>query len=543
MPSRTRLSVAALLAATLAAHGDEALRTDGTHATGRLTFSETSRFLFRTVDRDEPIVGLDRVSFAVKSSAAPSVTLWHQIHLSSGEIILAEVRRLDDTALHVRPAWTEGLAVPRAAVERVTHLPGWRPILFDSFDAGLGAWTKTGEPRTDGGRLLFDRAGQGIDAAIRSMAAGRVAVTFRSAVTTGRRVRLDLGLVRDDRPRPVHVELIGPGDRYAVTAADKPDLTGKLHRVTGPRRLSVEFDKDRLAMFVDEFVLWVRDAGPGELRSIKLASDGDGTETAAVDDVLVAAAVPVAEPRAWADLTADAVRSPDGDETFGTLSATGPAGVTLDVKGKKVSVAWTEAVEFTFRRGPVTEKPTAGEHVRVRVRTAEGQHDVLDGAVQAFDDNSLVLMHPVLGELTLPRDRVEELRFLFHGRRRPVDSTPHHLGARPAFGFAVPKPEGLRFTRSVSLDNPGAGFVVIDAANVSAKRTPVEVLINGERIGELNRLAGRAEPAVRTYRLPLAAGVLRRGDSDIEVRLRPPVDGKVNGIDVRAVRLELDDPR
>jgi hypothetical protein len=107
----------------------------------------------------------------------------------------------------------------------------------------------------------------------------------------------------------------------------------------------------------------------------------------------------------------------------------------------------------------------------------------------------------------------------------------------------VPKPEGLRFTKAVSLDNPAAGFAVIDAAQVSAKGTPVEVLINGGRVGELNRLAGRAEPVVRMYRLPVAAGVLRRGDNEIEVRLRPSADGKVNGIDVRAVRLELADPR
>src|SRR6516162_9382371 len=127
MPSRSRLSVAALLAAALVAHGDEALRTDGTRATGRLTLSETGRFLFRAADRDEPVAGLDRVSFAVKPPAAPPVSLWHQIHLSDGEVILAEVHRLDDTALHVRTAGADGIAIPRVALERATHLPGWRP--------------------------------------------------------------------------------------------------------------------------------------------------------------------------------------------------------------------------------------------------------------------------------------------------------------------------------------------------------------------------------------------------------------------------------
>lgn len=538
MPSR--LLLAALLAAAPAARGDEALRSDGTRLTGRLTMTAAGRFRFG----EESVAALDRVRFAVKPPAVPDVPLWHQVHLANGEMVLAEVRRLDEKALHVRTAWADDLVVPRTAVERVTHRPGWRPVRFDRFDGGLAGWTTAGGPRTDGERLLFEKGGQTIEAAVApALAAGWVAVGFRSAVTTSRRVRIDLGFVRDGKAVPVRVELVGPGDRFPVTAPDKPDATGAIRREVGARRLLVEFDRDRLVVVVGELVLWARDAGPGELTSVKLTSEGEGTEAAAIDDVLVAAAAPTTGPRAWADLTADAVRSPDGDETFGTLSAAGPGGVTLELKGKKLALGWSEVGELAFRRGPVTESATRGEHVRVLVRSADRQHDVLDGAVKAFDDKALVLVHPVLGELTVPRDRVEEVRFAFHGRRLPLDSTPHHLGTRPAFGFAVPKPEGLRLARSVSLDNPAGGHVVIDAARVGATGTAAEVLVNGERVGELNRFAGRPDPAVRAYRLPVAAGAWRRGVNEVEVRLRPGVDGKVTGIDVRAVRLELADPR
>jgi hypothetical protein len=84
--------------------------------------------------------------------------------------------------------------------------------------------------------------------------------------------------------------------------------------------------------------------------------------------------------------------------------------------------------------------------------------------------------------------------------------------------------------------------VVIDAAQVSAIGTLVEASVNGERVGALNRLADRAEPVVRAYRLP--ARNWRRGENEIEVRLRPDESGKrVTGVDLRAVRLELHDPR
>src|SRR5262245_51770149 len=103
MPSRFRLTVAAVLAAALAAHGDEAVRADGSRTTGRLILS-AGRFQFRTTDRDEPVAGLDRVRFIPKPSAPPPVLLWHQVHLDHGQVVLAEVRKLDDRAVIVQPA-------------------------------------------------------------------------------------------------------------------------------------------------------------------------------------------------------------------------------------------------------------------------------------------------------------------------------------------------------------------------------------------------------------------------------------------------------
>src|SRR4051812_44277257 len=114
MPSRSRLPVAALLAAALAARGDEAVWSDGTRLPGRLTLAD-GHFRFRAAGRDEPVAGLDRVHFAPKPPAPPPVALWHQVHLGHGEVLLAEVRRLDDAALRVRPAWADALTVPRVA--------------------------------------------------------------------------------------------------------------------------------------------------------------------------------------------------------------------------------------------------------------------------------------------------------------------------------------------------------------------------------------------------------------------------------------------
>src|SRR5262245_7485653 len=538
MPLRCALVLAACVVARPAG-ADEAVRRDGTRVAGTLSFAD-GRFAFRTPDGTEP-ADLDLVRFAIKPPARPSVPLWHQVRLGPGEVVLAEIRSLDPTHLDVRPAWAATLAVPRTAIERVGNAPGWRPVLFDSFDGDLARWTKTGEPRTADGRLIFDRAGRAVEGMWKGpLAARRVAVGLRSAVTAARRLTLGLAFVRDRRPAPVRVELIGPDAHYTVASPVKPTYDGRQKRDQGPHRLTAEFDRDRLHLFLDELVLWAQDTGPGELQSIRLTAEGEGTEAVTVDDVLVARPDPVREPRSWADLTADAVRSPDGDETFGAIVAAGPVGLSFEVKGRTRVLGWPEAAEFAFRRGTVAERETAGEHVQVRIRTVDGARDVLDGAVTAFDDKRLVLAHAVLGDLTIPRDRVDELRFLFRGRRIPVDATPHHLGTRPAFGFAVPKPEGLRFAKTVTVEPaPADGFVVVDAAQVSGTGPAVEVLFNGERLGELNRSADRPDHAVRAYRFPVPANVWRK-DNEVEVRVRPPEDGKrVVGVDLRAVRLDV----
>jgi hypothetical protein len=87
-----------------------------------------------------------------------------------------------------------------------------------------------------------------------------------------------------------------------------------------------------------------------------------------------------------------------------------------------------------------------------------------------------------------------------------------------------------------------ACYLIVDAAHVGAQGTPIEVRLVGESLGTLNRLADRADFQVRSYRLPLPA--VRPGETTIELELRPPKDGgRVNGIDLRAIRLELHDDR
>jgi hypothetical protein len=523
---------------------DEAIRRDGTHVSVDLSFSLNGQFVLRSRDRNQPIGDLEFIRFARKVPAEPPLPLWHQIHLGRGELLLGAVMKLDATHLHLRTAWADSQPIPRTAIERVTNPPGTRPIFFDAFGGDLSNWEAAGGQRIASGKLTLDRARQSVQAKLtKPLAAGRVAVGFESGRTKARRCIFGLYFERDGKSNVVSIELVDPGERYKVVSAGVPAHDGKLRREPGSHRITAEFDRDLLDIFVDDLVLWSQRSGPGVLQAMRLSAEGEGNEAANIADVLVAEPQPVGELRSWADLTADAVRSPSEGETFGEIIAAGPSGLTLKTKERDLVLPWPKIAEFAFRRGPVNESATAGEHVQVRIRSKDGVRDVLSGAVKAFDDKSLVLIHPVLGEVTIPRNRLEEIRPLYYGRQIPIDTTPRHLGDRPAFGFSVPKPEGLWLTRSVKITKSAAdGYLIVDAAHVGGKTTPFEMRVAGESLGSLNRLADRADFRVRTYRLPLPA--IRPDEIEIKLELRPPKDGgRVNGIDLRGLHLELHDER
>jgi len=251
---------------------------------------------------------------------------------------------------------------------------------------------------------------------------------------------------------------------------------------------------------------------------------------------------PLNPAKPWADLTADGIRSSAGDETFGTIVELSAEKVVLETKAKKLASGWTEVAEIGFRREPIAERETKGEHVQLRLRTRENARDIIEGAIRAFDESAITLVHATLGKLRISRDTVAEIRFKFHGRCVPLDSIPRHLGNRPAFGFAVPKPEGMSLSKSMPVEMQGKGFVVLDAAGLSAKGDRVELRVNGKSLGELNRLVDRSDGEVQTLRLALPA--LLNEKTEIEVRVIADVEGrKISGVDLRGVRVELVEAR
>ena len=330
---------------------------NGSRVSGTLVLADNGRFVFRTAGRDESTSNLEIVRFPALTPASPPVLLWHQVRLSNGDAIAAAVRKLDATTLHVRTSWIDSLAVPRAAVEGVANMPSTQPVFFDSFDGDLSAWTAAGTPRTVSGKLILNRTGQSVEAKLLSpLPAGRVAVGFHSSRTANRQIVLDLLFEHDRKTSPIRVDLIGPAEHFAIHSDTRAGRERRIPRTAGAHQIEIEFDSGRLAIFIDERVLLVRDQGPGKLRAIGFLAQGAGNEAAEIDAVLITRPERPREPRPWAALTADAVRSHDGDETFGEITDASAAWHRTDDQGQtsRPPVARGRRTHISARGGPGT---------------------------------------------------------------------------------------------------------------------------------------------------------------------------------------------
>jgi hypothetical protein len=246
-------------------------------------------------------------------------------------------------------------------------------------------------------------------------------------------------------------------------------------------------------------------------------------------------------PRPPGDPTQDEVWLPDGDQLFGRLTRVEDRAVTLEGRFGKRELAWGELRGLFPRRQVEPPATTEGEHVRLRFAGgAAAETDTLEGVVRALDDSHLTLRHPLLGDVKLERDRLRELRWLFHGRRIELDNAPHHLGDRDRLvaGLQPPRAEGPSLRWTVRLEAvPQTAYLVVDVLRLKGQGDGIgpalelgelrtELLVNGERVDYLNRHVDRASPEPRRLHLAVPGRLLRAGDNVLELRQTPGHDSE-----------------
>jgi len=578
MSSALRTSVCAVL---LAALGDvrgagelkrlEAIDTNGKSLQGTLTVGDGGHLLLEVAGKPLSLDHFARLRFPAADAPLLLRPLLHRVILRNGQTLIGELLGVDKEQLQLRTAWSEKLSIPRGAVDRITHLPGWLPVVVEEFEQPPAAWELSGAEIAEGevtsGRrsLTMTKGGQWARfRAAKALSDGRAAIHFLlPRETPADTWSAEWSFGRGDSAQTVRIELGGTGRDYRCSAPGTADYRGDVPRHAGWHRLEVEFTRDRLLVLIDDYVLWSgrRKAAPGTLAECRLACEApaDKTVVSAVrfDDFVMSRPFPEQKSQEPGDPTQDAVLSLDGDETFGGILDLAPIRIRQEGRAAKQTHDWRSVREVIFRRGALVEQETSGDHVRLRLRAAGGQREEIEGAVVALEGDCLKLIHSFLGELTIPIARIDELRPVFRGRRMPIVSSPRHLGRGTKGGFVVPKGEGDTLRWQIKVDTPMSSMLVIEAARVLGEEDGLdvkaalrrgglraEVSINGRRVDDLNRHVDRSGWQSVWIRIPIPAELLNGGTNIVELRQMPDREtGRSGDCEVRSIRLEVPERR
>ena len=536
-------------------------RGDGGTTLGRLVGDARSGFRFEPTGggRSTPLETSGVITFegaASDPSGFPPV----RVELGPDQRISGRLSRADDVLIRLEdgPGGSK-VEINRAGASALAQRPGEALVVRDGWETlDVDRWAMIGEPelvstpRLEGTKALsLPAKGAAVTYTLPSpVPSGRLEVAFHDpgGVAIGQQWFVDLLFRGGEGPETVRVILDAGEESLGVQSSGGSALAvQRLARKPGWHRLGVRFGPETdLAVDGNELA---HGRGPGgPLIEVRLAhrAANNGPEPLPNSEMVVGfddfRLVRLAEPVGGLEVApqVDDVRLIDGDQIFGRFRSADPDFVRLLVDAREIPLPWTEVAAVQFRREPTPGRPIDGLLVRVEWRPGPGTEprdlDMVEGALLAATDASITVDTPYSGTLTIPRDRLKQLRAVGRGVRVVVDPFAHHLGDRRAgkdLQLDPPLPEGGTLERTFSLDripDPKASTasVVVDVVQVVGEATNVpfsdlvrrgelrtSVLVNGQKVDHLNRHITTKNESPERVRLKVPDGLLRVGANTI----------------------------
>lgn len=535
--------------AALPAAGDSVRREDGRRLMGTVQGSAATGFRFVPEGGGAPqplealrLVELNGPGPAPATAARPPFT----VVLAGDQRISGQLGLLDETVVRLAsgPAG-QTVTLQRRGVQALVQRPGEVLVLAEPFDRlDRDRWVVTGaaavpaEAQPGGARGLRLPASGGSVAwqAGEPIAAGRLEAVYHDdgRRAPGRRLVLELLFRGGGGVEPVQAVLGWTSEVLAVvTRGEGPALAvQRLVRQPGRHRLGLSFGPDGIDLSLDGAELAHGDPAPGPLVGLRLVAEGDGPDVpeglAATVEELQIARRTAPPSQVEVDPTQDEARLVQGDQLFGRVLAADRDGLTARIAERRVALHWSEVAGLHFRRAASAAEPIDGLWVRLAWRAGAGTDppDVLEGALRRIDETAAVLEVPYLGELTLPRPALTELRMLGPMSRTVLDPFPRHLGNKTVPGLDPPQPEGRSLEIAFDLDArpPGRaaiGVSVLQVVGIEGDPDYSErvrhgelltrVALNGQTFDTLNRHVTVRNDTPARLQLPVPEGALKPG--------------------------------
>ena len=560
---------AALVYSTAVAGQERAILADGREVTGTLGEDEAGRIVFTSPAALEPIPAalVKRVMFGPgRVPLSPSKPLWRLKLWAEGQVLTGRISEFRGDALRldllglgervVSPGVLAGIHSPPTELTLVYHdfegvAPGWSGEVTDfRFDRAR---------HLSGSRSMRLEGGQATASYTlpRQIEAGRVELSFwdDGVVDPQRQWLVEAEFATSRGLQRVRMILGWNRETFGVEAPEGPSLAvQQLSRRQGWRRLRISFNRLRLLVLIDDAVLTVGEGPRGPLRALRAVCRPAPTRAkqpsdpknpsqpraAYLDDFTVHRSVnSLLHPRRqWEQ---DELLLDSGDQLFGAVRSVDDHRVRIAGPYGTVRVPWSDLRGVLFRRRPIPASPIEGVVVRLRFQSRSESKptdwDLLEGALESVTPEQLVLRHPYLGTLRVPRDLARELEVVFSGWRLEIDPVYHHLGERGEnVDASLPLAEGNRLQATFHLEDVPSqpAFVSVQVQGLEGTgrgarykqeledgylRT--DLYLNDRLIDYLNRHVERRSRVAQRLRIPVPPGVLRQGENTLELRQQP----------------------
>ena len=531
-------------------------RADGKTASGRLIAPKPGDYRFVASDGASiPFTPGMTVDFHPSHAAGNRGTPPFRIFISATERISGRLRAVTKTEIRLEEAsGGKLLTIPREGIVRATQNPGESIVFAEGFETlDPKRWTARGSvevvdrPKVEGkksARLSGRNSGltRKLDEPVGS---GRLELSYldRNDRVEGAIWGIEL-IFREgngDDVAPIRILPGWSGETIAVESPRGPSMVVQpLTRIDGRRRLSLRFSPQATNFVLDGLELARGGGTLGPLVEVRVLIDLRGDDdalpkdlAAIIDDLLLVRSIePTADPAI--DPTQDSIRLVSGDQLFGKLDSADADRLHFSIDDKPATIPWSRAISVDFRRAAVQSPAIDGLIVLARWRTGLGidsrELDLVEGALTAVDDASIVVNTPRAGSITIPRDRLVSLQAISEGHWIVLDSTSHHLGNDIAEDEAdrldPPQPEGKSLEIPFRLDvvPEGDASLLLDVLQVEGEAPGLRfadeirkgelrtsVSINGKSVDYINRHIISDNRAPESVRLAIPTGVLKSG--------------------------------
>jgi hypothetical protein len=395
---------------------DEAILLDGTRRAGDLRFHE-EKFTFISAGEASPLPWqkLDRVEPTRKPTVEPAMPFSWEATLTNGDRFACRLADIETNVLIADSSWFQGLRIRRTAIRSLERPQGWTNWLRQNLAKETRDWKETREmgeatPHTGIGSLELGPVVKVLEFTPDTpLPLGRISLQMRDMPPSQTRWQLQVGVDGDHRFQTLKV-LFG-GKPPCELQAPGLDVVRQDVQCAESVLLQLEISEHSLRLTINgRLAGWTKRGFPdAQLRSLSLRPEiplvASSQARLTLQDFAVARRLgPLARPPMHPEL--DEVWLESGDQVFGNFRAMDAQGLELATALGVQRIPFNQVRGLYPRRIATRELQLPAPWQLALFDPSDPEPSRLTGLIRTWGEREIIMVHPLLGELKLPRSHV-----------------------------------------------------------------------------------------------------------------------------------------